>query len=69
MSGQYASVTPRYSSAKSTCRAVTWESGRNDTLTSSFVPKPNASIEHAIFDAMFPWVSMAPLGAPVVPEV
>ena len=35
----------------------------------SFVPMPNPSIEDAMFDAMLPWVSMAPFGVPVVPEV
>jgi hypothetical protein len=45
-----------------------WQSGRKERLI--FPGRTsNPSREQEILEAMLPWVSMAPLDAPVVPEV
>ncbi len=49
-------------------RSKMCESGRNESEVSS--GRSSTTFRHAsTFEAMFEWVSMAPLGSPVVPEV
>ncbi len=49
-------------------RSKMWLSGRNDRHES--VGSSRTTWRHAsTFEAMLSWVSMAPLGSPVVPEV
>ena len=45
-----------------------WNSGSAPSMTASG-PSSNSSSETATFSVRFPWVSSAPLGCPVVPEV
>jgi hypothetical protein len=45
-----------------------WESGRKESV-SSCPSNAKASAEATTFEVMFPWVSITPLGSPVVPEV
>jgi hypothetical protein len=45
-----------------------WNSGRPESQTSSLVA-PISRIQFTVFATSPRWVSMAPLGCPVVPEV
>ena len=49
-------------------RSKMWHSGRNDRHR-SVGPIPTTLRQADTLEAMLPWVSIAPLGSPVVPEV
>ena len=49
-------------------RAKTWLYGSTDIATSSG-PSTIASVETRVFRTRFCWLSITPLGFPVVPEV
>ncbi len=50
-------------------RPKQWKSGRQPITTSSGVSSTRVSAETAALERMLAWVSSAPLGLPVVPEV
>ncbi len=49
-------------------RSKMWESGRNESWMSAG-PRSMTARQASTFEAMFEWLSNAPLGSPVVPEV
>ena len=50
-------------------RSKMWQSGRNERATSSGPKTGKTAAAAATLETMLPWVSITPLGSPVVPEV
>ena len=68
--GMRASEAPAMVAAlRPTTRPKTWNSGRQPMMTSSGVICWMTSAERSALRWMLRWVSSAPLGRPVVPEV
>ncbi len=65
----YAIVTPWWSIRYSAMRSKMWQRGRNERATSCRSSPAKAAVEAFTLKTMLEWVSITPLGSPVVPEV
>ncbi len=76
MSEEWPSRTRAFTAPTSTMRAKTWASGRKSSVAGASLPSDagskssGRSARTTVSSNMkLPWVSMQPLGLPVVPEV